>query len=153
MHVASARSSTTGLQRPRRTDVVGAERSIAVLNRRIANVMCVGLLMSAPAISTAQTTREAERQVTVSGTVESVDYTGRTVTVRGQQGNPVTVDVPPNARRFEQIKVGDGVTATYYDRVTVRVKPAGEPAVDRTVDAIPRRHPGHCPVPREPDSG
>ena len=37
--------------------------------------MCVGLLMSAPVISTAQT-REAENQVTVQGTVEAVDHDG-----------------------------------------------------------------------------
>jgi hypothetical protein len=102
------------------------------------------MLMSAPAIATAQT-REAESQVTVSGTVESVDYAGRTVTIRRQQGDPVTVDVPPNAKRFEQIKVGDGVTAAYYDRVTVRLKPAGEPAVDRTIDAITTPIPGALP--------
>ena len=100
--------------------------------------------MSAPVISTAQT-REAESQVTVSGTVESVDYTGRTVTIRGQQGNRVTVDVPPNARRFEQITVGATVTATYYDRVTVRLKPATEPAVDQTVGAITTPTPGALP--------
>ena len=90
--------------------------------------------MSAPDISTAQT-REAESQVTVQGTVEAVDHTRRTVTIRGQQGNVVTLDVPANAPRFEQVKVGDPVTATYYDRVSVRVKPAGEPPVDRTVEA------------------
>ena len=100
--------------------------------------------MSAPAISTAQT-REAESQVTVSGTVESIDYAGRTVTIRRQQGNPVTVDVPPNARRFEQITVGSTVTATYYDRVTVRFKPAGEPAIDQTVGAITTPTPGALP--------
>jgi hypothetical protein len=102
------------------------------------------MLLSAPSISTAQT-REAESQVTVSGTVESVDYAGRTVTIRGQQGNPVTVDVPPNAKRFEQITVGAAVTATYYDRVTVRLKPAGEPAVDRTVEPITTPTPGALP--------
>ena len=102
-----------------------------MMKRLVECVMCVGVLMSAPAISTAQT-REAESQVTVQGTVEAVDRTGRTVTIRGQQGNLVTLDVPANATRFEQVKVGDAVTATYYDRISVRLKPAGEPAVDRT---------------------
>ena len=108
--------------------------------------------MSAPAISTAQT-REAESQVTVQGTVEAVDHTGRTVTIRGQQGNVVTLDVPANATRFEQVKVGDAVTATYYDRISLRLKPAGEPAVDRTEEPTTRRHPGRCRVLREPGSG
>ena len=106
--------------------------------------MCVGVLISAPDISTAQT-REAESQVTVQGTVEAVDYTRRTVTIRGQQGSVVTLDVPANAPRFEQVKVGVPVTATYYDRVSVRVKPAGEPPVDRTVEVMTSAPPGALP--------
>ena len=52
--------------------------------------------MSAPAIAAAQT-REAASQITVTGTVEAVDYNARTVTIRSQAGTVVTVDVPANA--------------------------------------------------------
>ena len=48
----------------------------------------------------------------------------------------MTLDVPPTAGRFEQVKVGDTVKATYYDRVSVRLKPAGEPPVDRMLEPI-----------------
>ena len=54
------------------------------------------------------------------------------MTIRSQAGTVVTLDVPPDAKRFDQVKVGGTVTAYYYDRVSVRLKPAGEPAVDRT---------------------
>ena len=57
----------------------------------------------------------------------------------------VTLDVPANATRFEQVKVGDTVTATYYDRISVRLKPAGEPAVDRTVEPTTTATPGALP--------
>ena len=73
--------------------------------------MCVGMLMSAPALAAAQP-REAESQVTVQGTVEAVDHAARTVTIRLQQGRVVTLDVPPTAMRFEQVKVGDTIHAT-----------------------------------------
>jgi hypothetical protein len=69
----------------------------------------------------------------------------RTVTIRGQQGNVVTLDVPATSTRFDQVKVGDRVTATYYDRVSVRAKPPGEPDVDRMVEtttATPGALPG-----------
>ncbi len=102
------------------------------------------MLMSAPAISMAQT-REAESQITVQGTVEAIDHTRRTVTIRRQQGSLVTLDVPANATRFEQVKVGDTVKATYYDRVSLRLKPEGEPAVDRTEEPTITATPGTLP--------
>jgi hypothetical protein len=84
-------------------------------------------------------------QVTLRGTVEAIDHTARTVTIRGQQGNVVTLDVPASVVRFDQVKVGDSITATYYDRINVRMKPAGEPDVDRTVEPTTTATPGALP--------
>jgi hypothetical protein len=70
--------------------------------------------------------------ITVRGTVTAVDHTARTVTMREEQGHTVTVDVPASATRFDQVKIGDSVTISYSDRVLIRLKPAGEPAVDKT---------------------
>ena len=106
--------------------------------------MCVLALTLVPAMSTAQT-RQAESQISVQGAVEAVDHAARTVTIRLQQGRVVTLDVPPTAMRFEQVKVGDTVTATYYDRVSLRLKPAGEPAVDRTMEPTTVGTPGDLP--------
>ena len=44
----------------------------------------------------------------------------------------MTIDVPEGAKRFDEVKVGDKVKATYNNNVTVRLKPPGEPAVDTT---------------------
>jgi hypothetical protein len=120
--------------------------------RLLVYVMSVGLLVSAPVLSSAET-REAESQavnettqtITVQGTVEAVDQKARTVTIKGDQGNSVTLDVPANASRFEQVKVGDRVTATYSDRISVRLKPAGEQAVDRIVNPTTTPTPGTLP--------
>ena len=116
----------------------------AVTTQLLRHLTCVGLLLAAPALSIAQT-REAENQVSVQGTVEAVDHAGRTVTIRLQQGRSVTLDVPTTAVRFEQVKVGDPIQATYYDRVSVRLKPAGEPAVDRTIEPTTTATPGDLP--------
>jgi hypothetical protein len=116
-----------------------------VVKRLLTYATCLLVLSAAPAISAAQQPREAESSVTISGTVEAVDHTARTVTLRGQGGNSVTLDVPPTAVRFDQVKVGDAVTATYYDRVTLRLKPAGEAAVDRTMEPTTVGTPGALP--------
>jgi len=100
--------------------------------------------MAAPALSNAQT-RQAESTITVQGTVEAVDHTARTLTIRSQQGAVTALDVPANATRFDQVKVGDPVTATYYDRVSVRIKPAGEAAVDQTIEPTVTATPGSLP--------
>jgi hypothetical protein len=116
--------------------------------RLLAYVMSVGILMSAPAVSTAaesQAVNDTTQQITVQGTVEAVDHKARTVTLKGDQGNAVTLDVPADAPRFEQVKVGDRVTATYSDRISARLKPTGEPAVDRIVEPTTTPTPGSLP--------
>ena len=96
---------------------------------------CVGLLLATPMKGNAGAQEAVINQVTLQGTVQAVDHVGRTVTIRGAQGNIVTLDVPTSVTRFDQVKVGDTISATYSDRVSVRLKPANEPEVDRVVQS------------------
>jgi hypothetical protein len=112
--------------------------------RFLTSAVCVGLLASAPGKVMAQT-QEAQTQRTVQGTVQAVDQKARTVTIRGSGGTVVTLDVPPNAERFDQVKVGMTVTGTFYDAVSVRLKPAGEPPVDQTMEPKTTATPGDLP--------
>src|SRR4051812_4826429 len=118
-----------------------------MMKQLVRYVTCAAvLMMSAPALSLAQTQNTyAENQVTFQGTVEAVDYQFRTVTIRGADGNLVALDVPSSATRFSEIKRGDHVTATYSDRISLRMKPAGEPAVDRVVEPTTTATPGAVP--------
>ena len=65
-------------------------------------------------------------RVSETGTVEAVEHSLRVLTLKDAKGEYVTVDVPEGVDRFDEIKVGDRVTATYYDNVIVRVKKPGE---------------------------
>ncbi len=58
----------------------------------------------------------------VTATVEAVDYERRKVTLKGPQGNSVTLHVDERARNFNQIKVGDKVKAEYYESVALYVQ-------------------------------
>ena len=69
-------------------------------------------------------------KITASGIVEAIDHSSRVLTLKGKDGEYVTVDVPAGAKRFAEIQVGDKVTATYYDNVTVRLKKPGEAPVN-----------------------
>jgi hypothetical protein len=85
------------------------------------------------ATASAQSAASAVRdQITLRGTVEGLDQKARTVTIRGDRGNVVTLDIPQSSTALDQLQLGDVVSVAYFDRVSIRVKPAGEAAVDRT---------------------
>jgi Cu/Ag efflux protein CusF len=73
---------------------------------------------------------------TITATVEAIDATTRTLTVKGPGGNFVPITVPKSVERFSEIKVGDTITARYYDNIVIRLKPAGEAAVDTTSESV-----------------
>jgi hypothetical protein len=106
---------------------------------------CVGLLLATPVVAAAQAQETVINQVTLQGTVQAVDHERRTVTIRGAQGNIVTLDVPTSVTRFDEVKVGDTIRATYSDRVNVRLHAAGDPPVDRVVETSTTPAPGAPP--------
>jgi hypothetical protein len=115
-----------------------------VTNQLLPYVMCVGMLMSAPTMSAAQTTPPRE-EITLQGTVQAVDTAARTVTILGAGGTVVTLDVPQSVQRLNEVKAGDVVSAVYYDQVSVALHPAGAPAADRVEAPVATATPGALP--------
>ena len=111
---------------------------------QIAVAALASLVLSAtPAV--AQPRDVVLEEVTLRGTVAAIDHYQRILTLRGEQGNLVVVDVPVSVVRFDSMRVGDVVTMAYYDRVTLRPKPAGEPAIDRALGTAATPTPGALP--------
>src|SRR5215469_8663289 len=91
----------------------------------------VGLVLALSVPSWAQLQRTLPTQtVTLSGTVETIDHEKRTVNIKTPDGKFETVDVPPGAKRFDELKVGDKVSITYNNAVSARLKPPGEAPVN-----------------------
>jgi hypothetical protein len=111
---------------------------------RLMWLVLASLTLSVPLVS-AQPREVVRDEITLRGTVEAIDRIARTVRIRGDQGNVVTLDVPQSVVRFDQIQIGDVVTVAYYDRVNLRPKPAGEAAVDRSEAAVTTTTPGLLP--------
>jgi len=63
----------------------------------------------------------------ITATVEAIDYDKRTVDLKGSKGNVVTLKVGPEAKNFNQVKVGDRVTARYFDSIAIQVRKPNEP--------------------------
>jgi hypothetical protein len=73
---------------------------------------------------------------TITATVEAVDAKTRTLTLKGPEGNYVDVEAGPDVKRFNEIKVGDKITARYYENVVLRVKQPGEASVDSDTEGV-----------------
>jgi len=66
-----------------------------------------GLLVLALSMpSWAQTRTLPTQTVTLSGTVETIDREHRAVNIKTPDGTFETVDVPPSAKRFDELKSG-----------------------------------------------
>ncbi len=68
------------------------------------------------------------KPVTLSATIEAIDKSTRMITLKGPQGNLATVYADSSVKRFDELKVGDTVKATYYESIAVNVRQPGAPA-------------------------
>ncbi len=71
------------------------------------------------------------RSVTVKATIEAIDKTNRIITLKGPKGNLVDVQATEKIQRFDELKVGDVITATYSESIAIRVRRPGEPAPEK----------------------
>lgn len=106
------------------------------MRRLVSMVISAAMVLTAAAVVRAQTKTIMGDMVTVTATVEAIDQTTRTLTVKDKLGNFLPIIVPDTMQRFSEIKVGDTISARYYDNVVIRVKPPGEPAVDTAAAAM-----------------
>jgi hypothetical protein len=97
-------------------------------------VVGAAMVMAMSSALRAQTKTITGDVVTVKATVEAIDATTRTLTVKNDKGEFVPIIVPKSMKRFPEIKVGDTIEARYYDNIVIRLKPEGEPAVDTTTE-------------------
>jgi hypothetical protein len=69
--------------------------------------------------------------------VEGVNYQARTVTLRGPEGNVVTIKVPDAAQNLDQVQAGDNVQIRYLESTAIFVTAGGgEPPSAGQADAV-----------------
>jgi hypothetical protein len=73
---------------------------------------------------------------TSTATIEAIDHQARTLTLKEENGEYSEVSVPADVKRFDTLKVGDKITATYYENLVLRLKLPGEKATDTATDAM-----------------
>jgi Cu/Ag efflux protein CusF len=99
-------------------------------------ILAAAALAAFAAPAAAQTKTLPGEMKTATATVESIEKSTREVTIKDDKGLYHTIEVPKDNTRFDAIKVGDKVTARYYDNVVLRVKAPGEKDADSSTAGL-----------------
>jgi Cu/Ag efflux protein CusF len=78
-----------------------------------------------PAHGTAPGTESAAELTHATAMVTAIDRSARTVTLKKEDGEEVTISVPADVKAYDRIKVGDRIDIDYYESLAVSVLPPG----------------------------
>jgi hypothetical protein len=67
------------------------------------------------------------KTTTATATIEAIDKATRVITLKEASGQLVDVAAPAEVEGFNSLRVGDQVTATYFEAVAVSVRKPGTP--------------------------
>ena len=100
------------------------------MKRLVAGALAIAALALIPRQAMAQSRTVTAETKTETGTVEAIETASRTITLRKGDGTLVETVAGPDVKRFDEVKIGDKITARYYDTVILRMHRAGEPDVN-----------------------
>lgn len=126
------------------------------MQRQLTVLLLLVLAGASACASTTSTQTARDRQLpalqesntaTITAVVQAIDLKERTVTLKGPDGNVVTIKVDDSVKNLPRVKVGDQVTAQYYEAVAVEVRKPGEaPGGASAKEAVAVAEPGQRPA-------
>jgi Cu/Ag efflux protein CusF len=107
----------------------------ASMRMMLAALFCVAGLT----LAQAQEPVTKANMIKISATIQAIDQTTRTVTLRDEKGNEDTFTVGPAVQRFNELKVGQKVNITYYESIVFQLLKPGEKGGGASIDAALNR--------------
>ena len=99
------------------------------MTRTVRITCCATLLFLQPLMAGARQGPLAQsKPVSVTATIEAIDKANRIVTLKRANGTTVEIKAPMEMQGFNTLKIGDQVTASYFEAVAVTVRKPGDPA-------------------------
>ena len=83
-------------------------------------------------VGTAPGAAVAAQTLKITATITALDKATRDVTLKGPQGNEITVTAGKEVKNFDKLKVGDKVDLQYVEALTLELKKGGGLVVSRT---------------------
>jgi len=102
---------------------------------RTTTLLVAMLWMAAVALPGAQAPVTKANVVKISATIQAIDSTTRSITLRDDKGNEDTFSVGPAVQRFNELKVGQKVNITYYESIVFQLVKPGEKGSGTSIDA------------------
>ena len=99
-----------------------------------AGMLAVAMLLAT--VAAAQIKTLPGESITATATVDAIERTSRLLTLKRPDGTSETIKVPAEVKRFDTLKVGDTITATYYENTVLRVLKPGEKDIDNSSEAL-----------------
>jgi hypothetical protein len=109
------------------------------MTRTVCLACCAALLSCHSLASAGQQPVSESTTVALTATIEAIDKATRTVTLKKDDGSSMEIDAPAEMEGFNTLKVGDRVTATYYEAVVVNIRKPGDPAPAAPITTIERK--------------
>jgi hypothetical protein len=91
-------------------------------------------LSAAPSVAQTKVLQGETR--TVTATVESIEASTRSATIKKDDGTYDVMYFPEGIKRFDTLKIGDTLTARYYENMVVKVKQPGTPDASKDTAAL-----------------
>ena len=118
------------------------------MKRFVGVLVAVAIMVPVARTAMAQSKTITGETKVVTATVEAIEASSRTLTLKNPDGTYVTTTAPADMKRFSEIKVGDRVSARYYENMVIRVKQPGEKDVDTASAATTPSGMSHPGAPR-----
>jgi Cu/Ag efflux protein CusF len=109
-------------------------------------VLAAMVCLAAPALALAQEAFSKANVIKVSSTIQAIDTTSRTITLRDEKGNEDTFAVGDAVQRFNELKVGQRVNITYYESLVLQVVKPGEKGGGPSLEAALSRAKSELPA-------
>ena len=89
-------------------------------------------------VTTAPGKATIAQTVKATATITAIDKATRDVTLKGPEGNSITVTAGPEVKNFDMLKVGDQVDLQYVEALSLRLRKGGDQVVAKTekTDAV-----------------
>jgi hypothetical protein len=109
------------------------------MTARTGTMLAAMVCLAGSAVLIAQEPVQKANMIKISATIQAIDATSRTVTLRDEKGNEDTFAIGETVQRFNELKVGQRVNITYYESLVLQLVKPGEPGGGQSLEAALNR--------------